>query len=147
MKGWLSGDGFYVNYYNNDRYRFISGSINLLSFTTDGHFLNRKKINSYTGNGLINSIKPTNDGGYILCGTVNQSNSSTLVSKTKIYLLKIDAGLNEQWSRTFNTTYQSFGIDAFQTSDGSYVVAGHERTFDSKYNMLVIKTDGSGKIE
>ncbi len=146
MKGWNEGEGFYVNYYNNNYYRYISGSINLLSFTTEGQLLSRKKISSYPGNGMISSIKTTGDGGYILCGTVNQSNSSTLVSKTKIYLLKLDAGLGEQWSHTFNTTYQSFGISAFQSSDGGYVVTGHEHTFDSKYNMMIIKTDDMGNV-
>jgi len=146
MKGWNEGEGFYVNYYNNNYYRYISGSINLLSFTIEGQLLSRKKISSYQGNGMISSIKTTRDGGYILCGTVNQSNSSTLVSKTKIYILKLDANLGEQWSQTFNTTYQAFGISAFQSSDGGYVVTGHEHTFDSKYNMIVIKTNDMGNI-
>ncbi len=147
MKGWNEGDGFYVNYYNNNYYRYISGSINLLSFTTEGQLLSRNIISSYTGNGMISSIRSTRDGGYILCGTVNQSNSSILVSNTNIYLLKLDASLGEQWSRTFNTAYQSFGISAFQSVDGGYIVTGHEHTFDSKYNMMVIKTDETGNIK
>jgi hypothetical protein len=145
MEGWNSGNGFYVNY-NNNLYGYISGRINLISFTLEGQLVSRKIINSYSGNGMINSIKPTSDGGYVLCGTVNQNHSSTLVSKTKIYLLKLDTNLNEQWSKTFNTSYQSFGIDAFQSSDGGYVVTGHEHSFDSKYNMMVIKTDYSGNV-
>ena len=146
MKGTNDGDGVYVNYHNNNNFQYISGSINLCSFTTDGQFVNRKKISSYAGNGMISSIKQTADGGFILCGTVNQNNSNLLVSNTKIYLLKLDAGLNEQWSKTFNTTYQSFGVDAFQSADGGYLVSGHERTFNNMYNMLVIKTDASGNV-
>lgn len=146
MIGLNEAEGLYVNYNNQGLFSNISGSINFCSFSTTGQLLSRKKISSYSGYGMISSIKPTADGGYILCGTVNQNNSTTIVSNTKIYLLKLDASLNEQWAKTFNTIYQSFGIDAFQSTDGGYVVSGHHRTNDSKYNMLVIKTDESGNV-
>ena len=49
-------------------------------------------------------------------------------------------------AQSYNTIYQSFGVDAFQTSDGGFVISGHQRSFNSKFNMIVIKTDGEGNV-
>ena len=141
-----AGDGAYVNYVFNyaDNGLLISGKINICRFTKDGTLIERKIISDYSGNGMISSVHPTNDGGFICCGTVDQTNLPVIVSKTKIYLLKLDVNLNEEWSKTIYTTYQSFGVEALQTPDGGYLVSGQHRSMNERFEMMVIKTDANG---
>lgn len=147
MQGWNSGNGIFVNYLNNDRAQLISGKIGLNVFDMDGQLIDKKLITSFPKNGMINSIKQCSDGGYILCGTVNQENTVTLMSYTNMYILKLDANLNEQWSKTIETTYPSFGVEVLQTLDGGYLLSGYQRSFNKNYEMIAIKTDANGNIK
>lgn len=147
MQGWNSGNGIFVNYLNNDRAQLISGKIGLNVFDMDGQLIDKKLITSFPKNGMINSIKQCSDGGYILCGTVNQENTVTLMSYTNMYILKLDANLNEQWSKTIETTYPSFGVEVLQTLDGGYLLSGYQRSFNKNYEMIAIKTDANGSIK
>lgn len=122
----------------------ISGRISLCLYDKDGQLVERKDISEYPNNGQISSIKSTSDGGFILCGTVDQANSAVLVSPTKIFLVKIDANLNVQWSKIVQTTYPSYGVDAIQMDDGGYLVSGHQRSFNNHYDAVIIKTDENG---
>jgi hypothetical protein len=138
-------NGTYVTYLNaGNGSQKISGRISLCTYDKDGLLAERKDIFDYPDNGQISSIKSTSDGGFILCGTVAQANSAVLVSSTKIYLLKIDANLNVQWSKIIGTTYPSYGVDAIQVSDGGYLVSGHQLSFKEQYDAVVIKTDENG---
>lgn len=146
-KGVYGYDGTFLNVLNNWVSHLISGQINLVSFNSTGQFINRKPIADYPGNGMINSTRPTQDGGFILCGTVDQASSAFIPSNTKIYLTKLDANLNQLWTKVIATTYPSYGIDAIPTADGGYFVSGHQKSFNKSYEMLVIKTDASGNIK
>jgi hypothetical protein len=77
---------------------------------------------------------------------VNQQSTYVVESDTKIYLLKLDAYLNEQWSKIIYTTYPSYGIDAMQTSDGGYLVTGFHKTLDKRFEAMVVKTDEIGNF-
>lgn len=146
MVGWNSGQGVYVNYLNNSIAEFISGRINLLHYDSSGNFKSRNKIYSYPGNGVISTGKPTMDGGFILVGTVNQNNIPTVDASTQIFLLKVDANFNQQWSRVVNTIYPSFGVDVIEANDGGYFVSGYQYVSNKYFNMMVVKTDASGKL-
>lgn len=149
MTGYIlnANDGFLVNYFNNVFATLISGRINITQYDSTGLVILSKEIAGYPGFGQIKVVKVTSDGGFIMCGTVNQAGSNAVVSDTKIYLLKIDANLNEQWSKLINTTYPSYGIDVLQTNDGGYLVSGHQKSFNKRYEMIAIKTDASGNIK
>lgn len=144
MKGWSDGNGLFVNYLNNNQAQLISGIIAFNRFDINGQFIDSKLITSYPKNGMINSMKATSDGGYILCGTVNQENTVTLVSYTTLFALKIDANLNTQWSKNYETTFPSFGVDVLETNDGGYLLSGYQKSLNKRYEMFVIKTDANG---
>ncbi len=146
-KGVYGDDGTFLDVLNNNLSQLILGQINLVSFNSTGQFINRKPIADYPGNGMINSTRPTQDGGFILCGTVDQASSAFIPSNTKIYLTKLDANLNQQWTKVIATTYPSYGIDAIPTADGGYFVSGHQKSFNKRYEMIAIKTDASGNIK
>ncbi len=147
MIGVNSGNGTFVSYLNTPNGQYISGIINLSKYDSTGLIIKRLEVAGYPENGQINTIKRCPDGGFILCGTVGQYNSSILLSNTKIYLLKIDANLNQQWSKIINTAYPSFGVDVLQTTDGGYLVSGHQKSFNKHFDMVAIKTDASGNIK
>jgi hypothetical protein len=145
MVGFNSGNGVMVRYVNNSAWgELVSGSITLSTLDTSGKILQRKTLNDYPGNGIISSAKTTAEGGFILCGIVDQSNYPTIPSNTKIYLTKLDANLNQQWTKIINTPSASYGIDVIQTNDGGYFVSGYQKSLNEHFIMMAIKTDASG---
>jgi hypothetical protein len=139
-----SDQGELVNY-KNTTLKVVSGTLGINELDANGNFTGMVQYSGYANNGLINSMKCTADGGYILCGTVNQLNAVDF-SNTEIFVMKVDASLNEQWSNTYDTDYPSFGVDAFQTKDGGYLISGYHLSYSKNYNMVLIKTDGSGNV-
>lgn len=85
---------------------------------------------SYGGSGsdILNCIKPTNDGGYILVGT-SDSNRGGLkkdnsVGMEDIWILKINAKGVEQWQKTVGGTSSDRATSILATRDGGYLVGG-----------------------
>ncbi|CAA9197335.1 hypothetical protein FLA105534_01581 [Flavobacterium bizetiae] len=81
-----------------------------------------------SGFDLLQSIKNTRDGGFILAGT---SSSSTGFQKkedckgiTDFWVVKLDASGGEQWQRTIGGSGQDELLCAFQTKDGGYILGG-----------------------
>ncbi len=140
-KHWQSFDGTFVNYYGGTQ---IAGPMQLDLFNSEGQFTGSRPLTGYSGYGVIHSIRKTPDGGYILCGTVDNNGSSFSVSMTKMFVCKLDAGLNEIWSKTFNTTYQSIGADAVPKPDGGFLVTGNTKSFGDNYQVLMIQIDANG---
>jgi hypothetical protein len=146
MNGITTREGTWVDYFNNTNAARVSGRINLVHFDSTGVLRKRDKVYSYPGFGMISKAKPTRDGGFILCGTVNQSMYNTIDNRTMIYLLKLDENFSQQWSKVINTNSASFGVDVFETADGGYFVAGHQLSTDEKWSLVAAKTDANGNI-
>lgn len=92
------------------------------------------------------SISKTTDGGYILSATTNILEGGILIFYSKFYLLKLDANLNVQWTRQFNSTNPYTMVSAVQTLDGGYLLGGFEHTASYVFTMVMIKTDADGNI-
>jgi len=99
---------------------------------------------SFGGSGfdLLQSIKNTRDGGFILAGT---SSSSTSFQKkedckgiTDFWIVKLDASGGEQWQRTIGGSGQDELLCAFQTKDGGYILGGSS---SSNPPVISIKPD------
>jgi flagellar hook-basal body complex protein FliE len=88
-----------------------------------------------SGSDLLQSIKNTRDGGFILAGT-SSSNPLSLgqgqagVKKdscrgvTDFWVIKLDAKGEEQWQKTIGGSGQDDVLTVFQTRDGGYMVGG-----------------------
>lgn len=90
------------------------------------------------------SINPAADGGYIIAGYSNTTENET----TEVYLVKIDGEGKAVWSKNYGHGSYASGVEAIQTKDGGYIVAGY--SLDSKTNemdALIIKTDSGGNLE
>lgn len=85
---------------------------------------------SFGGSGfdLLQSIKNTRDGGFILAGTsssnVGFQKKDSCRGVTDFWVIKLDAKGEEQWQKTIGGSGQEDLICAFQTKDGGYMLGG-----------------------
>ncbi len=86
------------------------------------------------------SVQQTSDGGYIVAGSSNPTNTND-----EFYLIKTDASGNSVWTKTYGGTNNDVGQSVQQTSDGGYIVAGWTESFGAGLaDVYLIKTDASG---
>ena len=74
----------------------------------------------------------------------------------EVWLLKLDANANIEWSKCFGGSGADFCRSAIQTSDGNYVAACYSRSNDGDFtehygpvynsDVWVIKVDQSGNL-
>jgi hypothetical protein len=83
---------------------------------------------------------PTRDGGFILDGET----FSYGAGGGDAWVVRVDSGGNEEWSRTFGGTGYSFATAAWETEDSGYVIAGACTDSILGQNVLLIKSDRSG---
>lgn len=85
---------------------------------------------SFGGSGfdLLQSIKNTRDGGFILAGTsssnVSFQKKDSCRGITDFWVIKLDAKGEEQWQKTIGGNGQDELLCAFQTRDGGYMLGG-----------------------
>lgn len=85
---------------------------------------------SFGGSGfdLLQSIKNTRDGGFILAGTSSSNagfqKKDTCRGVTDFWVIKLDAKGEEQWQKTIGGNGQDELRCAFQTRDGGYMLGG-----------------------
>jgi hypothetical protein len=87
------------------------------------------------------SLIQTSDGGYAIAGATN----SFGVGWNDVYVVKLDANGNLQWTKTIGGTESEIGESLIQTSDGSYAIAGYIKSFgEGKKDVYVVKLDKNG---
>jgi Secretion system C-terminal sorting domain len=97
---------------------------------------------SFGGSGfdLLQSIKNTRDGGFLLAGTsssnVGFQKKDSCRGVTDFWVIKLDAKGEEQWQRTIGGNGQDELLCAFQTRDGGYMLGG-----SSSSNPEIIKSN------
>lgn len=77
---------------------------------------------------LLQSIKNTNDGGFILAGTSNSpigfQKKDSCRGLTDFWVIKLDAKGQEQWQKTIGGDGQDELHEVIQTKDGGYMLGG-----------------------
>ncbi len=117
---------------------------------------------SFGGNGsdLLQSIRLTNDGGFILAGTSNSPKGLDKKDEGKggndFWVIKLDASGGEQWQKTIGGSGQDDLTGIILTKDGGYLLGGSsassksgDKNEDSRGNMdyWLVKLDRKGEIE
>jgi uncharacterized delta-60 repeat protein len=89
------------------------------------------------------SIQQTTDGGYIAAGETYSSGAGY----TDVWVLKLDAGGNVQWQKTYGWGGYDSATSIQQTSDGGYIVAGWTESFGAGgRDFWVLKLDRNGDV-
>lgn len=92
------------------------------------------------GTETATGIRETSDGGYIIVGTCGSFGNGA----SDIYLLKVDADGEPQWSRTYGTLGVENGVGC-QVLDDGFVIAGSTSLGENGgYDMVLIRTDPEG---
>jgi len=103
---------------------------------------------SFGGSGfdLLQSVKNTRDGGFILAGTSNSPNDfhkkDYCKGGTDFWVIKLNAKGDEMWQRTIGGKGQDELLCAFQTFDGGYMLGGSSSS-SAEIIENVIKTKTS----
>ncbi len=96
-----------------------------------------------TGYENLYSIIQTYDGGYAISGATTTYGAGGIDA----YIVKLDAGGNLQWNRTFGGQFNDEANSIIQTSDGGYAFSGSSGSFGTgDIDMYFVKTDASGNI-
>ncbi|WP_277016742.1 T9SS type A sorting domain-containing protein [Flavobacterium lindanitolerans] len=103
-----------------------------------------------SGADLLQSIKLTPDGGFILAGTSNSPKGLHKKDDCKgledFWIIKLNAKGAEQWQRTIGGTGQELLQSIASTSDGGYIIGGSSGSSRSE-KLKNGKEDAFGKKE
>jgi len=90
------------------------------------------------------SLIQTSDGGYAIAG----STSSFGAGEGDVYVIKLDANGNLQWTKTIGGPKDDRGFSLIQTSDGGYAIAGITESFGAgEKDVYVVKLDAKGNLQ
>jgi hypothetical protein len=90
------------------------------------------------------SLIQTSDGGYAIAGYTSSFGAGEL----DVYLVKLDANGNLQWTKTIGGKKEDVGISLIQTSDGGYAITGATKSFGTGgVNVYLVKLDAQGNLQ
>jgi len=93
---------------------------------------------------VCNSLIHTSDGGYAIAGYT----ISFGAEYPDVYVVKLDANGNLQWTKTIGGPYYDRGESLIQTSDGGYAIAGYTESFGAGLSdVYVVKLDANGNLQ
>ena len=91
-----------------------------------------------------NSLIQTSDGGYAIAGKTNSFGAG----RWDVYVVKLDAKGNLQWTQTIGGPGPEIGYSLIQTSNGGYAIAGTTGSFGAgKADVYVVKLDTNGNLQ
>lgn len=95
------------------------------------------------GSDLPACVGETSDGGYIIVGET-QSLGKGL---TDAWLIRTDSDGQLVWDATFGGTNHDYGRSVYETSDGSFIIAGFTRSLGAGWlDAWLLKVDASGHL-
>jgi hypothetical protein len=110
----------------------------------------------------LNDLQQTSDGGYILAGhsfssiSGNKSAGTFGTNTSDYWFVKLDAGGNKQWDKSYGGNDSEQLFSAQQTSDGGYILGGSSYSGISgnktcgnngSHDFWAVKVDGAGNIQ
>jgi len=89
------------------------------------------------------SMVQTNDGGYVLAGTIWPR-----IDESDFFLVKTNSDGIIQWNKTYGGPKWDKAHSVVQTSDGGYAVAGETWSFGAgDWDFLLVKTNSDGIMQ
>ncbi|MCT4625192.1 MAG: hypothetical protein N4A46_16330 [Schleiferiaceae bacterium] len=149
---WISGvhentGSSHMRYFNlNDQERFISArQLQVWKINNENFSAERSIIDGFPKYGFINTLKRTQDGGYIGIGTCNINEDQLVPSQYRILIIKLNPDLSKQWTKVLNTDNSGQGVDITETNDG-FLIAANYLSMDLNPKPVLIKVDKSGNL-
>ncbi len=90
---------------------------------------------------VVNAVRQTSDGGYILTGGTNQG-----IHTGELFLMKTDNSGDTLWNKKFTGAGQNWGYFVQETSDHGFIVTGQTESAGGIPNICLIKTDSEGNV-
>ena len=135
-----TGDGGYIFCGGTESYGAGDWDVYILRTDADGDTLWTRTYGG-TDREIATSIDRTSDGGFIIAGET----ASFGAGDQDIYLLKVDAGGDTLWARTYGGIDYERASRVIQASDGRYVICGRTSSFgagDQDVYMVFVDSDG-----
>ncbi|MDQ1275811.1 MAG: hypothetical protein QG610_1386, partial [Euryarchaeota archaeon] len=95
---------------------------------------------------MLDSVKQTSDGGYIIASSTRSKESNS----DDIWLIKTDKYGKEQWNKTFGGPTDDAAIAISLTPDNGYVLTGRYNdsfSYTVDGSAFILKTDSEGNQE
>ncbi|MEP6846562.1 MAG: T9SS type A sorting domain-containing protein [Panacibacter sp.] len=125
-----------------------------------GNLLWQKSLGG-TNSDFATSLQQTKDGGYIIAGGSYSLDGDVSGHHGPDYtadywLVKLDAGGNKQWVKSYGGSNGDIAQSVRQTKDGGYIIAGNSTSNDGDVTGVhdfiygdewIIKTDANGNLQ
>jgi len=138
-----TSDGGYVIAGGTDSFGAGETDVYVVKLDANGNLQWTKTIggeNWEAGHSLIQ----TSDGGYAIAG----GTISFGIRESDVYVVKLDAKGNLQWTKTIGGPGYEIGLSLIQTSDGGYAIAGYTGSFGAGgHDVYVVKLDANGNLQ
>ncbi len=112
----------------------------IIKFDANGNEL-WQKAHGTSQHDILNELKQTSDGGYILGGHIygfSPPQNLTVYGAYDFLVIKIDAAGNLEWQKTYGGSDDDYIESLQQTTDGGYILGGYSRS-----NISGVKTENS----
>jgi len=117
------------------------GNVLLVKTDSLGALMWSRSFGEYYESEYANCVRATDDGGYIVAGTMSAYESYL----GDFYLIKTNAVGGQEWSGSYGGANHEEGKYAIQTHDGGYAVVGKSYSFGAGFSdIYLVKTDGAG---
>lgn len=126
----------------------------IVKLNASGNIVWQKCYGSNSSDNL-NSIALTSDGGYILCGEIQQlsGNVTAHYGDFDYWVVKINSTGVIEWQKTLGGSRWDTGVGVIQNSEGNYIVCGFSDSSDGDVTAAhgggdawVVKLDTTGNI-
>lgn len=110
-----------------------------------------QKLLGGSADDILYSARQTTDGGYIISGDANSTNSGTLTGVTNnggldAWIIKLDASGNTVWQKLLGGSGFDRFIESAQTTDGGYIAVGTATGSDGTLSGVTSYGDLDGWI-
>jgi len=105
-----------------------------------------KQIAGFPGNAIIQKMKSTTDGGFIMVGTCGINNNQSIPSQYKLLVVKMDRALNVEWMAYPQMQFATLGADVSEAS-GEYLIAATQHSLGEVNKPFFLRLNQSGVIK
>lgn len=96
---------------------------------------------------IIQSVKSTKDGGYVLAGSIDVMQPTARFTGTDVIIIKTNSKGDTLWSKIYGTDENDEAYEIIPLTDGGYIVTGY--TTDSASgspDLMGIRLNASGNV-